>query len=157
MCHLGYGEKAWLGSSKDSSLVQAFDGLVAWWHALYKDGEIDSQMCHDCGDYMPKTNILNYIIKEKTRTLSNPRGWDPLDYARQTSLTLPNGNLGLFEALGMELGSYTWDRDEDFVATSAYGLWADLADMAKFGQLLLQGGKVLMDGQYQDIIPSSYL
>jgi hypothetical protein len=44
------------------------------------------------------------------------------DYVRQTSATLPNGNLGLFEALGMQQGSYTWDRDIDDVAHAAFGL-----------------------------------
>merc|ERR1719428_2370616 len=94
----------------DTSLVRDLDGLVAWWHLFYRRGDIDSQTCFECGNYLASAGIVNYIILEKTKTSANPRGWDPLDYARQTSSTLPNGNVGLFEALGMEEGSYTWDR-----------------------------------------------
>jgi hypothetical protein len=56
----------------------------------------------------------------------------------------------------MDEGSYTWDRDRDDVARGAFGLWADLEDMAKFGQLLLQGGTVMYDGAVREIIPSFY-
>jgi len=152
----GYAENG-ISSPFDSTLVRDLDRLVAWWHPHYRRGTIESQTCFNCGDYLSNSGIVNYIIKEKTRTYSNPRGWDPLDYARQTSDTLPNGNVGLFEALGMEKGSYTWDRDRDDVARGAFGLWIDLEDMAKFGQLLLQGGTVMLDGVARDIIPSYYL
>jgi hypothetical protein len=152
----GYSENG-ISSIFDSTLVRDLDRLVAWWHPLYRAGVIESQNCFNCGDYLATTGIVNYIIKEKTRTAINPNGWDPKDYARQTSATLPNGNLGLFEALGMQQGSYTWDRDIDGVAHGAFGLWADLEDMAKFGQLLLQGGTVLADGIEKEVVPSYYL
>jgi len=152
----GYAETP-MSSPLDDSLVQDLDGLVAWWHPAYRSGIIDSQTCFKCGNYLPLTGIVNYVIKEKTKTAANPDGWDPLDYARQTSATLPRGNPGLFEALGMEEGSYTWDRDLDGVARGATGLWADLEDMAKFGQLLLQGGKVLSGNTEKVVVPAYYL
>ncbi|CAJ1958178.1 unnamed protein product [Cylindrotheca closterium] len=151
----GYAENG-ISSPFDSTLVRDLDRLVAWWHPFYRTGKIESQTCFECGDYLSSSGIVNYIIKEKTKTDANPRGWDPLDYARQTSESLPDGNVGLFEALGMEEGSYTWDRDRDDVARGAFGLWADLEDMAKFGQLLLQGGTVMFDGVVREIIPSYY-
>eukprot|EP00980_Cylindrotheca_fusiformis_P029482 scaffold23480_cov106-Cylindrotheca_fusiformis.AAC.3 len=153
----GYSENGILSDPFDTDLVQDLDRLIAWWHPLYRKGVIESQTCFKCGDYLPTSGIVNYIIKEKTKTAMNPRGWDPLEYARQTSASLPNGNLGLFEALGMERGSYTWDRDGDGVAHAAFGLWADLEDMAKFGQLLLQGGVVLHNGVEKEVVPSYYL
>jgi len=152
----GYSETI-LGSPWDSNLVRDLDGLVAWWHPMYRAGVIDGQDCFHCGDYLSTTGIVNYIIKEKTKTASNPKGWDPLDYARQTTATLPNGNVGLFEALGMEEGSYSWDRDTDGVAKAAYGLWVDLEDMARFGQLLNQGGKTIFGNMEKEIIPALYL
>ena len=152
----GYSE-GWIGSPLDSTLVQDLDQLVAWWHQLYRSGVIESQTCFKCANYLSSTGIVNYIIKEKTKTATNPKGWDPLDYARQTSSTLPNGNIGLFEALGMEQGSYFWEQDLDGVAKAAYGLWADLEDMAKFGQLLLQQGQVMMNGQLKRIVPTEYM
>jgi CubicO group peptidase (beta-lactamase class C family) len=152
----GYAENG-ISSPFDSTLVRDLDRLIAWWHPLYRKGRIESQTCFNCGDYLSSSGIVNYIIKEKTKTAANPRGWDPLDYARQTTESLPNGNVGLFEALGMEQGSYTWDRDRDDVARGAFGLWMDLEDMAKFGQLLLQGGSVMFDGVVRDIVPSYYL
>eukprot|EP00526_Cylindrotheca_closterium_P005755 CAMPEP_0113614262 /NCGR_PEP_ID=MMETSP0017_2-20120614/7072_1 /TAXON_ID=2856 /ORGANISM="Cylindrotheca closterium" /LENGTH=568 /DNA_ID=CAMNT_0000523417 /DNA_START=37 /DNA_END=1743 /DNA_ORIENTATION=- /assembly_acc=CAM_ASM_000147 len=151
----GYAENG-ISSPFDSSLVRDLDRLIAWWHPFYRSGTIESQTCFNCGDYLGNSGIVNYIIKEKTKTDANPRGWDPLDYARQTTASLPNGNVGLFEALGMEEGSYTWDRDRDDVARGAFGLWADLDDMAKFGQLLLQGGTVMYDGVPREIVPSYY-
>jgi len=151
----GYAENG-ISSPFDSTLVRDLDRLVAWWHPFYRSGTIESQTCFNCGSYLASAGIVNYIIKEKTKTASNPTGWDPLDYARQTSATLPGGNIGLFEALGMEEGSYTWDRDEDGVARGASGLWADLEDMAKFGQLLLQGGTVMFDGVAREVVPSYY-
>lgn len=151
----GYAENG-ISSPFDSTLVRDLDRLIAWWHPLYRNGKIESQTCFNCGDYLSATGIVNYIIKEKTKTPANPRGWDPLDYARQTTESLPNGNVGLFEALGMERGSYTWDRDRDDVARGAFGLWMDLEDMAKFGQLLLQGGSVMFDGVIREIVPSYY-
>jgi len=117
----GYSE-SFIGSPLDSTLVQDLDRLVAWWHQMYRSGIIESQTCFKCGNYLSNSGIVNYIIKEKTKTTSNPDGWDPLAYARQTSSTLPNGNVGLFEALGMEEGSYTWEQDTDGVARAAYGL-----------------------------------
>jgi hypothetical protein len=152
----GYSETI-LSSPLDNSLVQDLDGLVAWWHPLFRAGVIESQSCFKCGNYLSSSGIVNYIIKEKTKTVSNPKGWDPLDYARQTSATLPSGNIGLFEALGMEEGSYTWDRDPNGVARAASGLWADLEDMAKFGQLLLQGGKVIFGNVEKEVVPAPYL
>ena len=113
----GYSETI-LSSPLDSSLVQDLDGLVAWWHPLFRAGIIDSQTCFKCGNYLSSSGIVNYVIKEKTKTASNPNGWGPLEYARQTSATLPNGNIGLFEALGMEEGSYSWDVDPEGVARS---------------------------------------
>lgn len=151
----GYAENG-ISSPFDSTLVRDLDRLVAWWHPLYRSGVIDSQTCFNCGSYLASAGIVNYVIKEKTKTANNPTGWDPLDYARQTSATLPGGNVGLFEALGMEEGSYMWDRDEDGVARGASGLWADLEDMAKFGQLLLQGGAVMFDGVSREVVPSYY-
>lgn len=151
----GYAENG-ISSPFDSTLVRDLDRLVAWWHPLYRSGKIDSQTCFDCGSYLGSSGIVNYVIKEKTKTATNPDGWDPLDYARQTSATLPGGNIGLFEALGMEEGSYTWDRDRDGVARGAFGLWADLEDMAKFGQLLLQRGTVNFNGQQLEVVPSYY-
>jgi hypothetical protein len=56
----------------------------------------------------------------------------------------------------MEEGTYTWDRDEEGVARGAFGLWADLEDMAKFGQLLLQRGTVMFDGVAREVVPSYY-
>jgi len=151
----GYAENG-ISSPFDSTLVRDLDRLIAWWHPFYRSGTIESQTCFNCGDYLSDSGIVNYIIKEKTKTAANPRGWDPLDYARQTTESLPNGNVGLFQALGMEEGSYTWDRDRDDVARGAFGLWMDLEDMAKFGQLLLQGGSVMFDGVIREIVPSYY-
>jgi len=151
----GYAENG-ISSPFDSTLVRDLDRLVAWWHPLYRSGAIESQNCFECGDYLSSSGIVNYIIKEKTKTDANPRGWDPLDYARQTTESLPNSNIGLFEALGMEEGSYVWDRDREDVAHGAFGLWIDLEDMAKFGQLLLQGGTVMFDGVVRDVLPSYY-
>jgi len=151
----GYSENG-ISSPFDSTLVRDLDRLVAWWHPLYRSEVIDSQTCFDCGSYLGSSGIVNYVIKEKTKTASNPDGWDPLDYAQQTSATLPNRNIGLFEALGMEEGSYKWDRDRDGVARGSFGLWADLEDMAKFGQLLLQGGLTIFNGVERVVIPRSY-
>jgi len=151
----GYAENG-ISSPFDSTLVRDLDRLIAWWHPFYRSGTIESQTCFNCGDYLSNSGIVNYIIKEKTKTSANPRGWDPLDYARQTTESLPNGNVGLFQALGMEEGSYTWDRDRDDVARGALGLWMDLEDMAKFGQLLLQGGSVMVGGVIREIVPSYY-
>ena len=80
----GYAENG-ISSPFDSTLVRDLDRLIAWWHPLYRNGRIESQTCFNCGDYLSSSGIVNYIIKEKTKTAANPRGWDPLFYDRATT------------------------------------------------------------------------
>jgi hypothetical protein len=151
----GYTETP-LGFLNEPSLQQELNRLVAWWHPLYRAGAIESQTCFECANYLSNSAIVHFVIQHATKTPSNPLGWDPLTYARQTSETLPNGHLGLFQALGMSEGSYTWDTvgKDDMVRD---GLWMDLKDMAKFGQLLFQNGQVLWhDNALKEVIPNYY-
>lgn len=147
----GYSESALAGAlinfgSQESNLIKDLNKLWEWWG-------IGSKTCFECGEYLATVGIMNYVIKEKTKTLANPQGWDPLEYAQETSFE----KVGIFRALGMQPGSYHWEKDTDGVARGSYGLWADLEDMARFGQLLLQQGSALVDGKVTEILPKYYL
>ncbi|KAL3906445.1 MAG: hypothetical protein SGARI_004006 [Bacillariaceae sp.] len=73
--------------------------------------------------YIGGLNILSYVILERS-------GLSPREYAGQNVLPL----LGILDS------EIEWWRNEDGLETSYHGLFLTSRQMAKFGQLFLQGG-----------------
>lgn len=73
--------------------------------------------------YMPSSNILSYIIKEKT-------GLSPLKFAITH----------VFPKLGINPHKMSWDKNSDGIETSYSQLYLTTHQMCKIGQLYLQDG-----------------
>ena len=73
--------------------------------------------------YLEGSQILSYVIKERS-------GMTPREYL--AAKVMP--------ALGIKEDEYNWLQNEDGVEFAFHGLEATATQMAKFGQLYLQGG-----------------
>ena len=73
--------------------------------------------------YMPSSNILSYVIKEKT-------GMSPLEFA----------NMYVFPKLGINPHRMSWDSNAEGIETSYSQLKLTTYQMCKVGQLYLQDG-----------------
>jgi len=73
--------------------------------------------------YLPFSTIMSYVIQEKT-------GMSPRKYAAEK----------VFPALGMNDSEIGWWQNQDGMEYSYHGLELTATQMAKFGQLYLQGG-----------------
>lgn len=84
--------------------------------------------------YLGLSNILSYVIKERA-------GMTPGELLK--TKVLP--------ALGMEEGEYNWLQNSDSVEFAFHGLELTATQMAKFGQLYLQGGKIKPSSDAQSV------
>ena len=73
--------------------------------------------------YMPSSNILSYVIKEKT-------GLSPREF----------GNQYVFPKLGIDPTKMDWETNRDGIETSYSQLYMTTQQMCKVGQLYLQDG-----------------
>ena len=101
-------------------------------HATYSSTQVGSF------NYLSSTHLLSHVIHSASAETS------PDAYA-QTAV---------FPALGINAGSYSWPTDAGALEGSAYGLKMTVEQMAKLGQLYLQGGR---SSAAQQLISSSYV
>ena len=123
------GLKDPVGLPSQDSLVEVLN------HGTYDASKIGSF------EYLATTHILAYVIKHASG------GIEPETYALGAS--------GVFPALGVTSGSFSWGANLLFhvfdnwegVSGSAYGLKMTVRQMAKLGQLYLQNGKASASNQ----------
>ena len=80
--------------------------------------------------YLGASQILSYVIEERA-------GLSPRQFLSERVLP----------ALGIDDGEIEWEQNGDGMETAYHGLALTALQMAKFGQLYLQGGKASPDSQ----------
>lgn len=90
--------------------------------------------------YLPVCNIFSYVVKERT-------GMSPRDYLAKNVLT----HLGIIES------AYNWEQNLESMEYSFHGLDLTPSQMAKFGQLYLQGGRTGPANDQQQVIAQSWV